>query len=99
MTRGRRFSLCKAIDLEIVLLHKVVHNHDKTFSSSSVQDCSLHADASYYFSLLVKPLYFEQQWKSNKVYKQAQPGSKDLSSSGTGSLEQKPWKPGCIGCI
>ena len=27
MTWGRGFSLCKAIDVEIVLLHKVVHKH------------------------------------------------------------------------
>ena len=97
MTRGRRFSLCKAIDLEIVLLHKVVHNHEKTFSSSSVQDCSLHADASYYFSLLVKPLYFEQQWKKTKSTNRLNLVLK--ISLLQGQEEQKPWKPGCIGCI
>ena len=49
MTWRRWFSLGKAVDLEIVLLHiKVLHIHEKTFSSSSAWDCSLHADASYF---------------------------------------------------
>ena len=36
---GRGFSLCKAVDLEIVLLRYVVRINENIFSSSFVQDC------------------------------------------------------------
>ena len=39
------FSWHKAVDLELVLLRKVVRINDNTFLSSSVRDCSSRATA------------------------------------------------------
>ena len=39
---GRGFSLCKAVDLEIVLLRQEVRINENIFSSSFVQDCRIN---------------------------------------------------------